>query len=53
MNGQQNLSIKGAGGNSFTEADGLFLKSLHHVDQLLPVLSNFVIFRFPHIFNLL
>ena len=48
-----NLSVKGAWGNSFTEAGGLFFKSLHYVDQLLPMLLNFVIFRFPHIFNLL
>lgn len=53
MSGQRTRSSEGTQGDAFTEAGSLQLKSLHYLDQLLPMLLNFVFFRILHIFNVL
>lgn len=53
MIGKQTRSIEGTWGNAFTEAGSLCLKPFHYVDQLLPMLLNFIFFRVLHILDVL
>ena len=40
-------------GGSFTKAGSLHFQSFHNLNQLLPMLSDFVFFRILHVFNVL
>ncbi len=53
MSGQHIRSPRGTLRKPFTEAGSLFLKQLHYIDQLLPMLLDLVFFRVLHIFNIL
>lgn len=53
MSGQQTRSSEETWRDPLTEACSLGLKLLHYLDQLLPMLFDFVFFRILHIFNVL
>ena len=53
MSGKQTRLLEGTWGNAFTKAGSLCLKSFNYVDQLLPMLLNFVFFRILHILDVL